>query len=1235
MSEFPRDTRQEQPAASHELAVMIMQRAARAGLEVSKIDPHADSATAEVTLKHTTLDESSLSRMFAALSRETGWDISFRVAPEVVEAEVIDADFTDAQVNSSGGVLVRREEGNASFGLIPLSLAASTMRLVSTGDSLQLASHMLNDSTLLSALASVPPYRVRGASAQETVQTDIIALQNVHPVADAARAAGNLRWAVTELSRLQQGDIPERIGMYVGSVASMLLTAMASSEGGDRAAFQKPYLELLQSIDRPVADAVRKLLDPAAPATREAFQTLFSRLLSLAQHAEKSLAAARGGENHMQVDPQCAQSFLVGGLILRQIVYSFRDPAREMLVPVISERFASELKKILAHQDPRSRGLLLVMAGCKEITLDFFQAVLTRYIGEKEENRGQATEQRRFGRAPDATMRADAVECLLGAACMLSPGEDGFYGELDSRYEYAHPLVRGRLLQAMKFGIGDDVERAERLVDRALDFLKEQTPGLKDPLRAEARDLLANFPRQVIARFSANECEAFNALPPQDRRLLMDELLLPRVGASRGVPIEKQEMLALVEGDLAKSGAKALTRAVLRDYFTNDFLDSISDASRKNLRRVLLNTVLEVDETELRAEARRILRHSGFLSISEAFEMSRQKEATDAPLAQALLLMSAELASRFETEDPEARRAIAKFTLGTVVPQFVGRAAETHDAAISMRQAVTQLESKRDALSRVSAEVRQLSPIVELIRSHPGYQRATGDGLVEMVKGEPKARKGALQELESQISAADVRGDGAAKSEAEAERARVLEQTFARVPKCPDWPEKFTTVPLRQLLEVVQRLAVKQREQEGLEAEIRALEGGEDNFIDDPHEDGKKRWAGTSGGTQGDRTEQFKARARDARAQGRILRLYLSSPALDDRAAQKAYDALSPHETTGALGRFTLSLRHPIVDSGSMKEAVELDKDDALRQVFKEDLGVDIGANEEVKELVRAAQAYDPEGVFASHVENLTANAGFEDELRLVTEAVRELAEAGAYKPRGAAAPLLNTLLTRLRKDEESGYGRQPQDSWSADANKDTVLTLVHALKNLEPAARGDLDKIFRNVAGKWLAHWEPPRDPSMLSAPVMVSALEMYLGDGSHSARRRATVAIQFGKKCLDSFNALPHSQRRSYLRALEIAGRTIPEEFREKTLSVDIETKSGTEKYKVNASDLFRTVIGRLKEAVEPEAYSGTPRTATTELRLPFGQRPDGGMGLLPMRPDSQRLLGSGEPERPAGPG
>lgn len=1236
------------PIPPHELALKAVQRLSRAGLEVVNIEPKPESATVCISVKATVSpDEAVLARISNELSQQTGWKITITAASDIIDVEVIDAEIVEPdEPNDSGGtvvdaevidaantVLAKRGDGPANFGLVPLSLSSSAMQLIRTGDSLQLATHMLDDSTLLTALAGVAPYRVKGAAAVDAVQGDIIALQNVHPVAEAARAAGNLRWAVTELARSQTAPHSStRVGTYVGSVASMLLTALASThDAAEKVAFQKPYLELLQSIDRPLADSVRKLLDPNSAGARDAFQTVFARLVSLSQFAELTMAQhAQEQSSGSDLPPECAQAFLVGGLILRQILYTFRDESRQALIPVISERMAEELRKVLVDHDPSSRGLLLLMAGCRDITLDFFQAVLTRHIGEKEEKRGQSTERTVFTKPQDSTMRADAVECLLGAACMLSPGEDGFYGELDTRFDHAHPLVRGQLLQAMKFGIGGDEERVTRLIDRSIDFLNEQRSEYKHQLRSEARDLLRHFPVQVAERFSVDDCRLFKSRSVEDRKFILDEVILPSTDARARTALSKAAALPLLEAEVALSGGKALTPEILRNFFNADFLLTLPPDSVTNLRRMLLEGILEVSGSETQRDVTRILKHSGFAAIRESFELSRAKLATQPVLAQALLVTSAELASTFAPQDEAQQRAICEFTLGTIVPSFLSRASQKGDAAIVMRQAATQTSGKKEELSRVSAEVRRIEPIVALIKSHPGYQRASGDGYVEMVKGSPTPKKGSLQLIEGRIYSAEIKGDDAAKAAAEAEKTELLAKTFPRVEKCPDWTDQLSQVPLEKLIETVKFLETKKGELEALRAQVKSLEGGEDKFVEDPGDPGKKRWAGTSAGTTGERQEEFQAQSRQNHVQGRILRLYLSSPAIDDKTAQKAYDRISARETAGALARFTLSLRHKIIDSESLREAVELDQADALRSVFKEELGFDIGANAEVREIVKTANDYDPEAAFTEHVSGLVGTAGFEDEVRNVLESVREMIEAKVYQPHSSANPLLRFITSRLRKELEQHFAVEAKDSWSADANRDAVMIILHAVESLEPSQRSELDREFRTVASGWLAHWEPPRDLTMLSTSVMTSALERYLAEPTHDARKRAAVGIHLAKKCLDQFERLPHSQRRSYLRALEIAETSVPADFKDRIVTVDVQTPTGVEKYKVKPSELFGTLLTRLREACNPTPYSSTARPAATTLRLPFGQRAEGGMGLLPSPIAIQRQLGS-SPEAP----
>lgn len=1228
------------PIPAHELAMRLVQRLSRAGLEVAAIEPQAESGAVHVRIKNTGNPEQAvLERLSNELRQDTGWKIVFSLDSDVIDVEVIhvhpagsdsaaEPEIVDAEVVETGGAaLALRGDSPANFGLIPLSLSGSAMQLIRTGDSLQLASHMLDDSTLLSALAGVPPYRVKGAAAIEAVQGDIIALQNVHPVSDAARAAGNLRWAVTELSRLQGHGQSARIGTYVGSVASMLLTALSSTqEPAERAAFQKPYLELLQSIDRSLADSVRKLLEQNSPGARDAFLTVFGRLVSLAQFAELSMARHSGAEKApAELPPDCAQAFLVGGLILRQVLYTFRDDSRQALIPVIAERMAEELRKVLVDHDPSSRGLLLLMAGCRDITLDFFQAVLTRHIGEKEEKRGQATDQRAFGRAPDSTMRADAVECLLGAACMLSPGEDGFYGELDTRFEHAHPLVRGQLLQAMKFGIGNDPERAAHLIDRSLGFLDEQRSEFKHQLRGDARDLLRHFPGQVAQRFSSADCQLFKARSPEDRKFILEEVVMPSTAMNARTPVPKTEVLPLIEAEAGLSGAKVLTPHLLRNFFDDLFVQSLPSDSQAKLRRMLLEGLVEAETPDAHRDVMRILKYSGFAAIRESFDLWRDKLPTQPHLAAALLVASAELASTFAPQDSGQQRAICDFTLGTILPAFLTRASHKGDAAIGMRQAANQTAGTREELARVSEEVRRIEPVVALIKSHPGYSRLSGDGHMEMIKGVATAKPGALQLIEKRIETADFKQDSAAKAIAEAERDELLQRTFPRVQACPGWTEQLTKVPLAKLIETVKFLESKRRELDALRAQVRSLEGGEDTFADDPSDPGKKRWTGMTAGTSGDRREEFQAQSRENQLQGRILRLYLSSPAIDEKTAQKAYDRISSHETAGALARFTLSLRHKIIDSESLREAVELDQADTFRAVCKEEFGFDIGANAEVKEIVQTARQYNPEQAFTEHVSGLVGPAGFDEEVKNVLQSVREMIEAKVYQPQGSANPLMKLILGRLHKDQEQHFSVETKDSWSADANRDAVMILLYAVEGLEPSQRSELDREFRAVVSCWLAHWEPPRDLETLSSSVMLGAVERYLGEPTHDGRKRAAVALHLAKKCLDNFDRLPHSQRRSYLRTLEIAEASVPVDFKDKTVTVDVQNQSAVEKYKVKPSELFATLLKKLREACDPTAFSGSARPASTTLRLPFGQRSEGGMGLLPSPIAIQRQLGS----------
>lgn len=1028
--------------------------------------------------------------------------------PEILEAEVVDT----GQVPSN---IVVRGQVEARFGLVRVADGVQAIRSLVSGDTTQMAGRMMHDKVLKDALAGTPAFNDDVKGVEEAIRK----LQIARPVGDAVAAAGVLAWAVQDLWRSQED--PAHLGeaaQHLLSVAYMILGAAAKN--GNNPELLATYIELVAGIDRPLAKSLEELSSENATTARDAFQTIFAKLVKISGAVRSPTKPAAGGTGEHQAEGETLsmEHLLVGSLVLRHLTIVFQDPKKQSLHREIAERFAQEAHHEIVEAQGAQRSFLGLMACCHEVAFDFFLTLLRHVVAETD---GPiAADAKPFGREP-AGMRGDAVECLLACGCIGWPQK--FYNELAQRYDHSSPRLQLQFLQAMKFAVGEDKDRKGQMVSRCLALVQDERPEYKNVVRAQAASLLHFFSGALAEHLNADELKAYRLLSADQRKYLLQEVLVPACDYAARFPNGRAQVLPLVMHEIHEGNVDVINGNVLNKLLTNDFLDTLPHESAREIWRAIYRHYANFRGQKEREQVRRIVKHCGFPAIRDAFDSAQELAMINPPQSRELLLLGAEVAAGYKPATPKEKGEIQKFILNVITPRFL-RASRTKFEAMSGSSAVE--DEKTDnlhKLNKLKGEIDRGQRIATMITSHPGFAKkeeriAAIDAQLDRLNLDPKKEVQKIKELR-------------------AEKEAVLGETLRKLQTTPFWNDKLAALTIKQMRGIIREVETWREEAGRLETELSSLTGGKECYVS---LDGNERFntldearAAEAKGTRV-RWQREAGKAETAKdeilhqvelvaAEARIFRLFLRSPALDHAAAQEIFDLLNPGESQAVLCRFSLSLDHPHVGPGCEPEAEEGEEGagDVFRQCILDSTEIDIGQEEEIT----AAAPYDAEGELTAVLDNIVKSDAHRDDVEHFLEAVQEMVDQGRMV---LSPPEKHPLMLSIWKQVDTGikakFQLRDENGWSPEANAIVLDILSVQCRKMPPEMTESLDRGLRQVMQVWLRNWNPPRDLPGLPTVAILGTLGEYIPHAS-SFKRKAELVYLLARLANDRYASLPHS--------------------------------------------------------------------------------------------------------------
>lgn len=1192
------------------------------GVDLKRIVPDYDTNRTALVYVTTEGDvrEQTLHRLGETLSKKTGWEISVEVyrpvpddpshdtitsgvvvdveeTPEVVEAELIDP-------TSDANEIVVTGDSGARFGIIPVPTTDQALsKMVRAGDTIDIASNMMSNDELVDLISQTMPFRAGGP---ESVRKAILQVQLGRPLDDTIRASAELGLGVKELLRgAQVGDHdPTVVAVQVVAVSNMILGAAGKHYNNSELIGE--YRELVGSFDQRLARSLAQLTADKQETAIDAFQTVFSRLLLVAQ----GINGPATGEATEQENSNRAIGVLTGSLILRHLALVFEDPTKTALHHEMVNRFAGELKTELVERHADEKRLLGLVNLCNEVSFGFFQSVLTHYVAQTNEA-PDYSDRSSFAQRGPKKMRSDGVECLLGVACLGWP--ERFYDELDQKYDHSTPEVRAQYLQAMKFAVGDSPERQEKLVERALELLIDQTRnGTANQTANKCKSLLTHFGPKLAEYLQDGGQEAYKSCSESQRTMLIREVLLPSIQKPEAFPDGREKVLPLVMKELRAGNLRLLDLKMLEHYFNDAFVRSLEPEQAVELRGVLLNQYDHFTDKGAQPQVQRILAGFGFIAVEEAFDHASRRTGMDVALSRNLLYLSAQVAAQMDEPEPKEAAKIRSFVLKSVMPRFqaaVGGKVEAVDRESQAGMDKAQLEHSLDQLER---ERKALSAAFDKISKHPGFER----------------KLEALETVDTKLGKAGARNDDAEITSLEQEKADLLESKLKPVEACPDWGGKVAKLTLKQMIGVRDRLETVKGEIAGIEKELSAFDtadqwvtmDGSKTFADEQEAKASGepyRWASKAGLSDGAGVE-VESQVWEAGYEAKILRLFLQCKAIDAPTAAAVFQKLDSREGESAFTRFVLSLDFSVDElHGIEPDQDEDDRPDLFRDSVSTSVGVDVGTQPESTEQGRGLT---PEEEFASLLAEAIRLESHRNEVESLVEGIQDLAEEGRFVPYDPkASALLKVLITQYDAQATGNFVKIYNVGWSRECN-DAVLRTVGAIYRHHGEAKElttVLDRVLRRSFRSWIENWHPPREIEGHQSSIVLDEISCYLEDPS-SANRQLYLAGLFARKAYQVAAHLPASGiGNSTCDVLRVISRTVPE----KSYNREVRLEDGGQP--IHLKTTVEDTIDILTRSTRRSAWERQTGRTRTDLRLPFGTDASGTPGLM---------LPGGRPIRPA---
>ena len=451
--------------------------------------------------------------------------------------------------------------------------------------------------------------------------------------------------------------------------------------------------ELLRAEDPALAENLEGLLKGSPDIQEKAFKWLFDRLI---REAELSRTDPARKDRHL----------LTASIILKQfnVVLSNTDEEKWLGLQIhMIMRFASQIAdESKQNQKPFMSALLVFYPN---VSRDFLLAVDTNFgkvfhLKDVEKSDGVMKQYGGFENY------AQAIETILSFAVIAWPDE--FFEYFQSRFPYGTKIMQAQYLNSMKYGIHVRDEKnkpTEAIHEDRLQFLLENIVNLSDEkysfIQSRLNDVMDFIPNQMIDYLLSDR--RYQGLPDEKRTFLIEFILRVSVG----VQIEggRMKVLPLVMHEIRKESNRDIKAKILfGDYFSDEFLATLSPEDAKALREAIIDGYLEFKRNDLlNKNLIRIMKLFGLVSIQEAFHSYDQNISikTNYEKAIASLHLAAAVASVYDAKGDKRNLEI--------VGGYLRKVAElAQNASVAKQEALADYYRTREDLSKLHKEIEGL-----------------------------------------------------------------------------------------------------------------------------------------------------------------------------------------------------------------------------------------------------------------------------------------------------------------------------------------------------------------------------------------------------------------------------------------------------------------------------------------------------------------------------------------------
>ena len=274
-------------------------------------------------------------------------------------------------------------------------------------------------------------------------------------------------------------------------------------------------------------------------------------------------------------------------------------------------------------------------------------------------------------------------------------------------------------LSALRFGIiprkvtGEiyEVEDVKQVAEERLRFVLENTVDLaaeKSPIiQKKVKNILIHLPGEFISYME--EDSRYMGLD-YDRRLLLSEIIL-HIGSTEPIMGARERVLPFVMHEInlqTEDNIEIHKKIFGCSYFTRQLIEKLNDDNGRSVRKCIMEGYHELKKNDLTAKnCKHIMTEFGMPSITEAYEFFRHRISLDYDKAVGVLYLAGHVASAFQAETAEDKKAIDRMTR-TVMQHAL-------DSTRTKRESIKAYDILREKISRTYRDLEGLEKQVQEI----------------------------------------------------------------------------------------------------------------------------------------------------------------------------------------------------------------------------------------------------------------------------------------------------------------------------------------------------------------------------------------------------------------------------------------------------------------------------------------------------------------------------------------